>query len=328
MKPFTGRIKRVALAMMALSAVGVSSSVFAAVGETTAGIDITNTATVSYTVGTSAQNPVSSNVATFRVDQKVDLTITGGTPTTTNPGALNQALIYTVANTGNGNDSYTLSVSQSAADNFDTTGIEIYLDNGDSTFGAGDTLISAPLPLARDTSAVVFIVSDIPLTATNGQTAILTLTGTTTLTANTGADNPTGLDVVFADTGNNGTEGDDNNYAIEAATLSVVKSASVISDGISVSNPKAIPGAVVQYTIVVTNTGGVQATSVTLTDDIPSNTTYVLNSMTLGGTPLVDNGGTGTTTGAPVSSISINAGNVGFAPGSNSVTATFRVTVN
>jgi uncharacterized repeat protein (TIGR01451 family) len=334
MKSFAARIKRVALAVMALSAMGVSSSVFAAVGETTAGIDITNTATVNYTVGSVAQTPVASNVATFKVDRKVDLTVTGGSPTTTNPGRVDQALIYTVANTGNDADTFTLGATNQGSDGFDTTGIEMYLDDGDNTFDSGDTLITAPLPLARDTSAVVFVVSDIPLTATNGQTAILQLAATTTQTASGGADDPNVVDVVFADAGNNGTENDDNNYTIEAATLSVVKSAAVVSDpvnGIS-PNAKAIPGAVVRYSIVVTNNGAAAAAAVTLTDNIPNNTTYVANSMTLDttGTPvsLTDTGSddAGTATGAPVTALSVVAGNVTGSGGT--ATVTFRVTVN
>src|SRR5262245_36080146 len=108
MKPFAARIKRVALAMVALSAVGVSSSVFAAVGETTAGTDITNSATVNYSVGLVPQTAVTSNTATFKVDHKVDFSVTSNGVTNTNPGALDQGLSFTVANEGNFDDTLTL----------------------------------------------------------------------------------------------------------------------------------------------------------------------------------------------------------------------------
>ncbi len=53
------------------------------------------------------------------------------------------------------------------------------------------------------------------------------------------------------------------------ANITVVKSSAVISDPYNgVTNPKRIPGAIVEYTIRVTNTAGAQATNVTITDDL------------------------------------------------------------
>lgn len=56
------------------------------------------------------------------------------------------------------------------------------------------------------------------------------------------------------------------------ATLTVVKTSTVISDPINgTTNPKAIPGAVVQYAVTVTNTGtaAVDASTVVITDPLP-----------------------------------------------------------
>ena len=55
------------------------------------------------------------------------------------------------------------------------------------------------------------------------------------------------------------------------ATLVVTKSSTVLSDGVSVSNPKAVPGARIQYTITVQNTGNlsVDANSIVVTDPFP-----------------------------------------------------------
>lgn len=55
------------------------------------------------------------------------------------------------------------------------------------------------------------------------------------------------------------------------ATLVVTKSSAVLSDGVSGSNPKAIPGARIQYTITVQNTGNlsVDANSIIITDPFP-----------------------------------------------------------
>lgn len=59
------------------------------------------------------------------------------------------------------------------------------------------------------------------------------------------------------------------------ATLVVTKTSSVISDGVSATNPKAIPGAIVRYTISVQNTGNlaVDANSIIVQDPFPANFT-------------------------------------------------------
>jgi uncharacterized repeat protein (TIGR01451 family) len=53
---------------------------------------------------------------------------------------------------------------------------------------------------------------------------------------------------------------------------------------VSGSNPKALPGATVEYCIAVQNTGSVAATSVAIEDLIPANTTFVTGSILLGAT--------------------------------------------
>ncbi len=59
------------------------------------------------------------------------------------------------------------------------------------------------------------------------------------------------------------------------ATLVVTKTSTVISDPISSANPKAIPGAIVRYTITVQNTGNlsVDANSIIMQDPLPANFT-------------------------------------------------------
>jgi uncharacterized repeat protein (TIGR01451 family) len=318
--------KRAALAAALLSSLTVMHSAHA-VG-TAAGTDITNTATVNYSVGSVPQTAVNSNTTTFEVDRKVDLTVTNGAATSTTPGAANVGAIFTVTNTGNGADSFTLA-SATNGGTFTATNLRVYQDNGGTpgVFDGTDTLVAAPVAFAADQSITFFIVSDIPLTALNGQSSIVRLTATTTSTQTGGADNPAVVDVVFADAGTDGTEFDDNQYDISTATLSVVKSAAIVSDPINGTgaNRKAIPGAVIEYSIVVTNTGAANATSVALSDNIPANTTYVPASITLNAGALTDaaDADAGTFTGTAVN---VNAGTV--TSGGGTATVTFRVTIN
>jgi uncharacterized repeat protein (TIGR01451 family) len=333
MTSFVAHIKRAglvktSLAAVMLSSMGVMQSAYA-VG-VTAGTDITNTATVNYTVGGVDQTPVDSNITTFTVDRKVDLTLTNVGPTSTTPGATGAAVAYTLTNTGNGADNFTLAGANQAGD-FTVTGIQVFRDDGTTpgVHDAGDSEVTAPLALNADESVTLFIVSNIPLTATNGQDSTVRLTATTTSTETVGADTA-GVDVVFADAGTDGTEFADGEYNVQAATLAVVKSAAIISDPINGTGAdrKAIPGAVIEYSIVVTNNGAVNAAAVTLSDVIPANTSYVANSMTLNAAALTDLGDAdaGTATGAPVTAIEVAAGTVNS--GGGTATVTFRVTIN
>lgn len=71
------------------------------------------------------------------------------------------------------------------------------------------------------------------------------------------------------DTAGNGIALDNATLTIQAATVNITKSVSVVSDPVNgTSNPKAIPGALVEYVITVTNTGSGIASNVDITDDV------------------------------------------------------------
>ena len=77
-------------------------------------------------------------------------------------------------------------------------------------------------------------------------------------------------------TARNGTSWAYDDYTVSAPVLSVAKTSRIVSDGVSASNPKAIPGAVVEYCISVANgAGGATASGVVISDLVPANTTYV-----------------------------------------------------
>ena len=112
-------------------------------------------------------------------------------------------------------------------------------------------------------------------TYNNGATAVAA--GTSNNTADTA-----GVDVVFndpagtldsagaADTAGNGQASADDSYTVSAASLTVTKIATVLNDPVNGStNPKAIPGAYVTYTVTVANTGlpGDAAADTTTTSD-------------------------------------------------------------
>jgi len=80
--------------------------------------------------------------------------------------------------------------------------------------------------------------------------------------------------------------------------LAVSKSVTTISDPINgLSNPKAIPGALLDYLLTVRNTGsvgGIDPNSIELIDSLPSNVDLFVNDLgAAGGGPVVFSGGTG-----------------------------------
>jgi uncharacterized repeat protein (TIGR01451 family) len=71
-------------------------------------------------------------------------------------------------------------------------------------------------------------------------------------------------------------------YTCTPGQMSVTKVSSVLTDGVSTTNPKAIPGALVRYCILITNTGTVTNSVLTISDPLPANVTYAANSMLSG----------------------------------------------
>jgi len=95
------------------------------------------------------------------------------------------------------------------------------------------------------------------------------------LTENTGPENSdlTVVDIVFADGDGDGARTDhsvQHDYQVFGAVLSIIKTSSVFSDPInSTTNPKRIPGAVIQYAITISNgEGAATASSVAITDSL------------------------------------------------------------
>jgi hypothetical protein len=72
------------------------------------------------------------------------------------------------------------------------------------------------------------------------------------------------------DSAQNGQASDSDAYQVAAAALTVTKTSAVTNDPVNgASNPKAIPGATIQYTLTIANAAGAgDADSVTITDNL------------------------------------------------------------
>jgi hypothetical protein len=301
---------------------------------TLVGTDVQNNVSVSYQVGGVNQTAATAS-NTFDVDRKVIFTVTEAAPTGTtavSPGQQDAVTTFVVSNTTNDTLDFTLAATQlsggtaehGGTDAFDVTGLQFFVDaNNNGTYEAGTDVATTIDNLAPDTSVRVFIIGDIGLGQTNGQVAGVTLTATaqnsdgTAITAATDATaNTAGIETIYADTGRDGIEADGDDYTVAAANLSVTKYSRIVSDGVSATNPKAIPGAVVEYCIAVSNGAtAATATNVNISDNL---TTVAGVTYQASFTPATD----GTVVNAGTSTCTPGAGTGSYNAGTDTVSGT------
>lgn len=274
---------------------------------TTAGTDVANSATVNFSVGGVAQPAGTSNTATFKVDRRINLTVaeSGGTATSVTPGSTNQVTTFTITNSTNAVQDFRLSAAQAVGgaapfggtDNFDATNVRMFVESGATAgFQAAEDTATFVDELAADANKTVYVVVDVPLAQANGDIAavVLTAVAANSGTAGTlGADatqtagaDTAGVDTVFGDAAGatdiarDGSHSARDQYTVSAATLTVTKSSTIVSDPLNgTTNQKAIPGAVIEYCLDINNTGAAAATTVVMSDAIPANTTFVSGSI-------------------------------------------------
>lgn len=85
-----------------------------------------------------------------------------------------------------------------------------------------------------------------------------------------------------ADPGNQFMSINDITLCNPVANLSVTKISNVVSDGVSATNPKAIPAAILRYCILVSNAGSATATNIAVADAIPATVTYIAGTLLSG----------------------------------------------
>ncbi len=268
---------------------------------TAANTDITNTASVSATVG-GLLVTVASNPEVVTVAELLDVNVTRLTPgnVLVNSPASNQVLAFRVTNLGNGVDDYTLQ-GLGVLNGFTPAFSDIFLDaDGDGLLNTGidtlyvpggnDPILDANNPAADD--IVVFLRMDIPAALATGDLGDAQLAAI----SNGVPGAPVAPGTVFALGGDGGTvdaiagpsggtDQDLGTYQVSVIAISVTKT-SVVVDPFGGTQP--VPGATITYTLTVTVTGVGTANNVLVTDSIPGNTTYVFSSMTLNGGGLTD----------------------------------------
>ena len=291
---------------------------------TAANSDISNSVTVSYNVGGVAQTPITSAADIFKVDRKIDLVVTAQdtSAVVVTPGQTNAVTTFSVTNNSNATIDFLLVATQQTGgaakfagnDTTDANNVRVFVEtNGTTGWQAGDTQANSLAAVASGDAVTVYVVSDVPLSAAQAAqaTMILTATAASGVTATTGyagtggtalSQTPTGtangkttMETVFADAQAEAATGDGlkdgkhaarSDYRVDTAQLAVAKYSRVVSDPFSgAASPRAIPGAVVEYCIVVQNTSTtVNATAVSVSDTVDAATLTSITAPTVGGT--------------------------------------------
>jgi uncharacterized repeat protein (TIGR01451 family) len=300
-----------------------------------AGTSIDNTAQVTYQVG-AVNATATSNTSSVMVAEILDVVVTLQTPSVpVLAGATQRAMLFRVSNTGNGAETFRLQMtSVLGGDEFDPTAAapSIYFDSDASgdlspgdvpyTAGSNDPVLNA------DAFVTVLVINDIPGGVTDGNRGFSRLTAT----SRTGTGTPgtsfagqgsSGTDAVIGTTG--GDSEATGQYLVAGIAVNAVKSASV-ADQFGGTRP--VPGARINYTIVVSASGTGTAAASVFNDDIPANTTYVpgtlrLNSVALSDAADADAGDFSTT---PNARVRVQLGNLTQASGSQTIQ--FAVTIN
>jgi len=269
------------------------------------GIVVTNTANVDYEVAGFAQTTAVSNAADFVVDRRVDFTVTrmGGALTPTTLSDTDGFLDFYVTNLSNGDLDFNLLFTQLVfgdgviygANTEDTTGaaedmfnVRIRVRAAPDPFGVpgggaapllGDGTFIDNLP--EDFSIRVRIYADTVAVAANGLISGLSLDATAAdpvttvnLAETPGLDDPTLVENVFADALNDNSESDVDGFLLQAAQLTITKSAAVVFD--LFASGKALPGSIIEYSLVIDNSAGaVSATAISIADAIDSAVTFL-----------------------------------------------------
>lgn len=295
-----------------------------------AGTLIDNTATATF-ADAGQTTTITSNTVSLKVDEVIDVAVAvqSAGQLQVRAGQTGAVRSFTLTNIGNGSEAFVLNAIAQPAGGFSpvVTGLAIDSD-GDGRFDpAIDTVIAngaTSVVLAADTTLTVFVLSDIPAGAADGQIGEVRLTAT----ARTGTGAP---GTVFAGQGDGGGDaivGASRAEALATAGFIVQRAAFTFTKSATVADPfggsRVVPGAIVAYRLVATVSGNGAATGLTVGDTIPSGTTYQPGTLTLEGVTLTDaaDGDAGSAGG---SGIAVALGDVGAGL---SRTVVFKVKIN
>jgi uncharacterized repeat protein (TIGR01451 family) len=233
---------------------------------TAAGTVIQNTASLNFNdAGGQPQPTVNSGAATTTVSHVAAVQVAPATGAKDGQGG--EVLYYaaTVTNKGNGADTFSLTAASASSPAWT---VAIYKDDGagggtanDGVHQSGETNVASTTgSIAAEAAFKCFVAAAVPAGAAGGAVDSTTFTATSQFDAGKQAS------AVFSTT-------------VNAAAMSLTK---------AVDKAQAAPGETIRYTITYSNSGDAAATSVVLTDTVPSAVTYVADSVKVNGATKTD----------------------------------------
>ncbi|GAA0407620.1 hypothetical protein GCM10009133_15230 [Cocleimonas flava] len=284
-----------------------------------AGTEIQNIATVTYEIAGEDQSPIEStpvgnsnpgvgngSPTMFRVDRKIDLTVTGNNDANVVPGETQSEVTFTLTNEGNDTQEFTLTPEAAVvSDDFDPANCSYEV-----TAISGTPLPGVVIPttgnilLGPDQQASIAVTCDIPVVSggsllSSGDTSLISLTAQAVknsddsmTTETSGVDTAENIETVFAD--DQGTD-DANRDASHSARRTYLVSVSATPPTLSIEKSivsfldtnggtTKTSGTEVTYKILVTSSGTGSINNVEITDPTPANMTYKPSSIILNST--------------------------------------------
>lgn len=295
-----------------------------------AGTLIENTASATYSDDGGTPQTIDSNTVTVQVAELLDVTVVTQDGSAVSIGSGTAVLTFEVTNTGNGPEAFELTADPAIAGNdFDVTIDGIAYDtNGNGVYDPGVDVVLAPgastPELAADEALTVFVLVSAPAGVADAESSEVNLLAEAV--TGTGAPGTTfvgqGVDGSDAVTGLTGADADDLGALIASIASLLLEKSAVVADPFGGTEP--VPGATITYTIVATVNGSGTLNDLRITDVVPTNTTYALESITFEAASQTDADDTdaGMFTGTTID-VAIGDANAG-----ETFTVTFDVTID
>jgi len=236
---------------------------------TPVGTIIKNVASMTYNdLSGNAFTPIKSDTAYTTVEQIAGVTLTPSGSLKYSSDSMYVFFPHTVTNTGNGSDTYTLSVVDNPALSWGATIVRDLNGNGVVDTGDSTTTTASTGSIAADAMYKIFVRAFVPNLAASGLLDTLRATATSTFVDNGTNPHPTASASVR----------DSISTKVPQVTLSKTN-----------NNASPTPGAAIVYTLQYTNSGTVQLNDATLVDTLETNLTFVSASATSGSVSNVGN---------------------------------------
>lgn len=279
--------------VLSMATILALSSISAMAAGTAVNTVVTNTATLSFSVGGVSQSDVTSNTNSFVVDKKIDFVLTHDDDpkhVIVVANKQDEQRSFTLTNESNDVQKYSLSVSNLRGDTYDSKADSADMQNLEISIDGGTNWSSDPVAtdaVAVDGTLTVLVRGDVLDSATDGDVMNIQLEatavesdGTTAEVSTSAADNKDTVDTVvgegagvteFANTQFDGKYSAWGGYLIHTANLSLTKLSCVWKDEVTsdLTKSKRIPGSTIVYVFDLDNTSTTtDATDINLTDTL------------------------------------------------------------